>query len=167
MTRSDRLELEIDGRPVTAELTIDGEVATIRIGDQTATVAVSRPEPGLLVLLHENRVFRSHQESSATGESIFNINDRRVRVEVRDRRRRRPHPVESGGPASLASPMPGKVVNLLVSEGAMVEPGQGLIIVEAMKMQNEIQAPRAGRVATIRATIGQTVNAGEVLVVVE
>lgn len=170
MTRSEKLELEIDGRLVTAELTIDDGVVTIRLGEQTATVAVSQPEPGYLVLIEQhrqNRVFRALPEASPTGESIFSINDRPVRVEIRDRRRRRAHAMEGGGPASLVSPMPGKVVSLLVNEGATVEAGQGLIIVEAMKMQNEIQAPRAGRVTAIRATIDQTVNAGEVLVVVE
>jgi biotin carboxyl carrier protein len=56
---------------------------------------------------------------------------------------------------------------VMCSQGDEVGAGQGLLVVEAMKMQNEVQSPRAGRVAEIRAREGQTVNAGEVLAVVE
>jgi len=63
--------------------------------------------------------------------------------------------------------MPGKVVAVLVEVGATVERGQGLLVIEAMKMENEITAPRAGRIASIRVQPGQAVEAGEVLAVVE
>jgi biotin carboxyl carrier protein len=63
--------------------------------------------------------------------------------------------------------MPGKVVRLLVAPGDAVTAGQGLIVVEAMKMQNEIKAPRAGRVLEVRAAEGATVAAGEALLILE
>ncbi|MBI4459929.1 MAG: biotin/lipoyl-binding protein [Acidobacteria bacterium] len=63
--------------------------------------------------------------------------------------------------------MPGKVIRVLVSENQSVEAGQGLLVVEAMKMQNEIKSPRAGCVQKVRVREGQTVTAGEVLLVVE
>jgi biotin carboxyl carrier protein len=63
--------------------------------------------------------------------------------------------------------MPGKVVRVLVEAGQAVEAGQGLIVVEAMKMQNELKSPKSGTVAELRAANGSTVNAGDVLVVVE
>jgi biotin carboxyl carrier protein len=59
--------------------------------------------------------------------------------------------------------MPGKVIRLLVSAGDQVEAGQGLVVVEAMKMQNEIRSPKKGKVERVVATEGQNVNAGEVL----
>jgi biotin carboxyl carrier protein len=63
--------------------------------------------------------------------------------------------------------MPGKVIRVLVAAGDAVEEGQGLVVVEAMKMQNEMKSPKSGRVAEVRARPDATVGAGEVLVVVE
>ena len=63
--------------------------------------------------------------------------------------------------------MPGKVVRVLVAQGTEVEAGQGLVVVEAMKMQNEVKSPKRGVVQKMVATEGATVNAGEVLAIVE
>jgi biotin carboxyl carrier protein len=63
--------------------------------------------------------------------------------------------------------MPGKVVRVLVEAGQAVEAGQGVVVVEAMKMQNELKSPKAGAVAEVRVEPGATVNAGDVLVVIE
>jgi len=71
------------------------------------------------------------------------------------------------GAAEIVSPMPGKIVRVLVEAGADVEAGAGIIVVEAMKMQNEMKAPKAGVVVSINAESGATVNAGDVLAVIE
>jgi biotin carboxyl carrier protein len=63
--------------------------------------------------------------------------------------------------------MPGKVVRVLVEQGQSVEAGEGLVVVEAMTMQNELKSPKGGTVVELRAQVGATVNAGEVLAVVE
>jgi biotin carboxyl carrier protein len=70
------------------------------------------------------------------------------------------------GAAEIISPMPGKIVRVLVEPGAHVEAGAGVIVVEAMKMQNEMKAPKAGVVVSINAEDGATVNAGDVLAVI-
>ena len=72
-----------------------------------------------------------------------------------------------GGAAEIVSPMPGKIVRVLVEAGALVAAGAGIIVVEAMKMQNEMKAPKAGVVVSIRTEAGATVNAGDVLAVIE
>ena len=72
-----------------------------------------------------------------------------------------------GGPEEVVSVMPGKVVRLLVAPGDEVASGQGLVVVEAMKMENEIGAPRAGRVKSVEVTPGQNVETGARLVVLE
>ncbi len=69
--------------------------------------------------------------------------------------------------AQIVAPMPGKIVRVLVEVGAQVEAGASLVVVEAMKMQNEMKAPRTGRVATLNAEAGATVNAGDVLAIIE
>ena len=90
-------------------------------------------------------------------------------IAIRDPRRRSR---ERGGAAregkqNITAPMPGKVIRILVSENQRVEHGQGLVVVEAMKMQNEIKSPKSGGVAKVLVREGQTVNAGETLLVVE
>ena len=73
----------------------------------------------------------------------------------------------SGGPANVTAPMPGKIVRLLVAPGDEVAAGQGLVVMEAMKMENELRAPRAGRVQSVAAREGQAVETGALLVVIE
>lgn len=73
----------------------------------------------------------------------------------------------ASGPTRVTAPMPGKIVRLLVEPGAQVEAGQGLIVMEAMKMENELRSPRAGRVKDLPAREGQTVETGALLAVVE
>ena len=71
--------------------------------------------------------------------------------------------IEVEGSQQITAPMAGKVVRLLVKSGDTVEAGQGLLVVEAMKMQNEIRSPKSGKVERLQAQEGQLVNAGEVL----
>jgi biotin carboxyl carrier protein len=71
------------------------------------------------------------------------------------------------GAAEIVSPMPGKIVRVLVRPGDHVQAGAGVIVVEAMKMQNEMKAPKAGTVVSIETKEGATVNAGDVLAVIE
>jgi len=78
-------------------------------------------------------------------------------------RGRRHGTVEAEGRQAIAAPMPGKVIRLLVKAGDKVQAGQGVLVVEAMKMQNEVKSPKSGRVERLLAKEGQPVNAGEVL----
>lgn len=71
------------------------------------------------------------------------------------------------GPAEIRAQMPGKVIKLLVGAGAAVAAGQGVIVVEAMKMQNEMRSPKAGVVSRIHVEEGATVAAGQTMMVVE
>ena len=90
-------------------------------------------------------------------------------VAVRDARDR-VEPVDGAaakGPVTLRAQMPGKIIKLLASVGDSVEAGQGLLVVEAMKMQNEVKAPKAGTIRKMQVSEGATVAAGETLLVVE
>ncbi len=71
------------------------------------------------------------------------------------------------GPIEVRAIMPGKIASLLVQEGQEVRSGQGVLVVEAMKMENELPAPKDGRVTRIRVRVGETVEAGAALFVVE
>src|SRR5262249_48708653 len=73
----------------------------------------------------------------------------------------------AAGPRAVKAPMPGRVVRVLVYEGDEVAEHQGVIVIEAMKMQNEVRSPEAGRVVRVAVAVDGTVGSGEVLVVVE
>jgi biotin carboxyl carrier protein len=108
--------------------------------------------------------------AQAGGACEVQIGDEVFRVTLFDPKRLRAARgagAEASGRAQVAASMPGKVVRVLVAEGAPVEAGDGLVVVEAMKMQNELKSPKSGTVIELRAEAGATVNAGDVLVVVE
>lgn len=104
----------------------------------------------------------------AAGDEI-RIDGRSFRVEIFDPRemRGRKSAGASEGRHHIAAMMPGKVVRVLVAQGDPVEAGQGLVVVEAMKMQNEMKSPKAGRVLEVKIRAEATVAAGEVLMVIE
>ncbi len=98
------------------------------------------------------------------------IGGRRYGFEVFDPRSlqgRRGGGAGAEGPRPVKAPMPGRVVRVLVEAGDDVTEGQGVVVIEAMKMQNELKSPKGGRVARIGVAVGDTVGAGDVLVVVE
>jgi biotin carboxyl carrier protein len=103
------------------------------------------------------------------GELVVVIDGTRFDIEVRDPRhfRRRNGWRGIEGLQNVTAPMPGKVVRLLVPLGSSVTAGQALVVVEAMKMQNELRAPKSGKVVSVPVHEGDTVAAGEVLVVIE
>src|SRR5215469_13697856 len=123
----------------------------------------------VLSLLIDGRSYEIKREQTATDLHMW-VGSNRFAVEVRDPRSLRSRRGVEGaadGPKKLVAPMPGRVVRLLVAENDSVEAGQGVIVVEAMKMQNEIKSPKKGRVQKIVAAAGAAVNAGDVLAVVE
>ena len=100
-----------------------------------------------------------------SGHLIVSVQGHRFEIEVRDPRRWSPNAASrrGGDIETVRAPMPGKVVRVLVAPGDTVEAGQGVMVVEAMKMQNEMKASRSGRVLSVAAKEGATVTAGEVL----
>jgi biotin carboxyl carrier protein len=107
---------------------------------------------------------------TAAGELRVALGARTVAVQVvaRERSRRRGIAgTAAAGPQRILAPMPGKVVRVLAAPGDEVRERQGLVVVEAMKMENELRATRAGRVVSVAVVEGQSVDAGAVLAVVE
>jgi len=121
-------------------------------------------EPGIYSVLVEGCSF----EIAITGSEV-EVGGMRMQVEREDPRKWNPAAGarKISGRESVTTPMPGKVVRLLVAEGDEIIAGQGLIVVEAMKMQNEMKAPRAGRVVSISVKPHDAVNAGAVLLTIE
>ena len=140
----------------------------VDVDDRTHVVDSRQAGPAMLSLLIGNEsievsvVSRGDEYAVETGGRIHRLR----LLDERALRRRAGHGGLTGSPEVRAA-MPGKVVAVLAEEGATVERGQGLLVIEAMKMENEIAAPRAGKVASIRVKPGQAVEAGEVLAVIE
>jgi acetyl/propionyl-CoA carboxylase alpha subunit len=125
-------------------------------------------EPGVYSVLMNGRSYEARVEQS-DGCLIVVIDGHRFEVEIRDPRRWSRHTTKPGieGRLHVTAAMPGKIVRLLVAEGDTVAAGQGLLVVEAMKMQNEMKAPKAGCVVSLTAREGATVAAGDVLAAIE
>jgi biotin carboxyl carrier protein len=158
---------------VAAQLNIDGShVSYAREGAPPvdADFEVAPLEPGSYWVRLGNKSFRVTLGASLPGTtSSVTVNGRAIPMEVFDPRDLRTSASGGGtqGRQEIAAPMPGKVVRVLVNAGDTVEEGQGVVVVEAMKMQNEMKSPKAGTVAEIRTRTDATVSAGEVLIVVE
>jgi biotin carboxyl carrier protein len=135
--------------------------------DEERLHVVAQVEPGVYSVLMDGRSFEVR--AIATREGLrLELDGRRLTAEVHDPRDRgRKSAAALGtGRQNITAPMPGKVIRVLVTEGDAVEVGQGLAVVEAMKMQNELKALRAGQVLEVRAGAGDTVGAGDTLVVI-
>ena len=142
---------------------------TYSLGQQTGIVSAIEVEPGTYSILIGGHSYEVRTGPLPEGQTWVDVAGRRQHFYLRDPRNGRPGSgtASRGGQATLKAPMPGKVVRILVAEGDIVEAGQGLVVVEAMKMQNEMKAPRAGVVKSIKAREGATVTAGEALMVIE
>ncbi|MGH9769689.1 MAG: biotin/lipoyl-containing protein [Blastocatellia bacterium] len=165
-----KLELEIDGQIIEVEFTSAGDSAQLTFGGATHEAQVSEPEPGVFTIIIKDRIYRCALEKSPGGSIEIVVNGERIPVTVRDKKHLRGQAgagAGAGGRINLSSPMPGKVVRVLLTAGDEVSAHQGVLVVEAMKMQNEVQSPKAGKVAEIKVAEGQTVNAGEVLAVID
>jgi biotin carboxyl carrier protein len=124
------------------------------------------------LLIDGNTVYNCRVEDSHNHPDEIEVRLRGVSYPVKLIDPKRLRSAQSGaehekGVAQVVAPMPGKVVRVLVEAGTEVEAGAGILVVEAMKMQNEMKAPKAGHVVSIHAQVGSTVNAGDVLAVIE
>jgi acetyl/propionyl-CoA carboxylase alpha subunit len=159
--------LEIDGKKRRVELPsgLGTGVLECSVDGRAMLIDVRMLEPGVMSLIVEGRQYRCVLD----GDGVV-IGGRRFAFEVEDPRSlqgRRGGAGGAQGPRPVKAPMPGRVVRLLVKVGDEVTEGQGVVVIEAMKMQNELKASKAGHVMKIGVAVGDTVGSGDVLLVVE
>lgn len=160
-----KLSLTINGRECSIELLDPAPLCRFQLADRAPQQAeVEQLQPGVYSVLLDGYSYDAFVQGAPDG-LIVTIDGYRFEIEARDPRRfSRTAAGRAGhGVQTLASPMPGKVVRVLAAAGDTVAAGQGIMVVEAMKMQNELKAARAGTVLTISAREGATVMAGESL----
>jgi biotin carboxyl carrier protein len=160
--------LIIDGEPKALTVESSGSVYRFKLDGIEREASLVQAEPDVYSVLMDGRSF----EARVVREReliVVEIDGRRITIEVRDPRDSRRDGRAGGveGRQTLTAPMPGKVVRILVAEGDTVEAGQGLVVLEAMKMQNEMKALKPGRVVSLPLETGATVGAGDILAVVE
>ncbi|HUK25703.1 MAG TPA: biotin/lipoyl-containing protein [Terriglobales bacterium] len=159
----------VDGKAHRLELERAGGVWQCRVDGHEVRIDAVLARPDVLSLLIDGKAYEIKRERTPVDVHLW-IGSSRYAVELRDPRSLRSRQASSGdeaGPRKLLAPMPGKVVRVLVAEKGEVEAGQGVIVVEAMKMQNEIKSPKRGKVQRLLAAEGAPVNAGDVLAIVE
>jgi len=138
----------------------------IAVNGEPVELSYDEVDPyGQVVLLHEGRSYAISIEGNSEQVGVT-LAGHYYGMELEDERERAAHLAEraaSKGGGVIKSVMPGVVVEVLVEEGQVVEAGQPLLILEAMKMQNEISSPSSGRVVSVHAEPGQAVASGEKL----
>ena len=155
------VEIKINGTHLTAE--IDGRIYELE---------ASEPEPNVRLFKHEHRIYQIFVSPNANaGEpSAVSVGGQHFEIKIIDPKRLRGSQsagANGDGASEIKTAMPGKLVRILVEIGAEIKKGDGVLIVEAMKMQNEMKAAKDGIVKEIRFAEGATVNAGDVLAVIE
>lgn len=151
------LRVEVRGRDGRYQVSLDGVLHEVwasdtahgfrvfRIGTQSHELGLAREGDGYLVSFPGDSIEVALAESARGGA---------------------PAPRRDHGPARLTAPMPGRIVRVLSQQGADVAAGQALVVIEAMKMENELRAPRGGRLLELLVREGQAVEAGALLAVV-
>ena len=162
-------DVSIDGKDYRLELNqVEGRWQCRLDGREVQADAVLTRRDVLSVLI-DGKAYEIKRETTPTDMHLW-VGSVRYAAELRDPRSlrgRRGGAGDEKGPKRLVAPMPGKVVRLLAKEKDEVEAGQGIVVVEAMKMQNEIKSPKKGLVKKVAVSEGSTVNAGDMLAIVE
>jgi biotin carboxyl carrier protein len=161
-----KYEILISGKTRTVELNRDGARWQIQLDGAATDADAIEIAPGIFSILLNGQSHEIRVAPNSDGSLTIQDGPNEFKAEVADPRawRGRKHgAVEAEGRQQIVAPMPGKVIRLLVKPGDKVEAGQGLLVVEAMKMQNEVKSPKTGTVEKLQAKEGQPVNAGDIL----
>jgi biotin carboxyl carrier protein len=167
-----KLVIEINGQNHALDLQRNDERVIAEVGGRHYELTVREPERGVYLLFADYRVYECRVDSIGAQQDTASVHVGSNSYELRLSDPKRLRSAQSsgahaGGRAKVVASMPGKVVRVLVERDAVVEAGDGLVVIEAMKMQNEMKAPKSGIVVELHAAAGATVNAGDVLVVIE
>jgi biotin carboxyl carrier protein len=163
-----KLQVKIGGRVRDVEFSREGGEPRWRVDGRVMDVDAAEVEPGAYSILLEGQVYEARVDPAAEGLRIHVGGEdfTAAIVDPREWHGRHGHAVEAEGRLQILAPMPGKIVRVLVKQGETVQAGQGIVVVEAMKMQNEVKSRKTGTVERVMAREGATVNAGEILAVV-
>jgi biotin carboxyl carrier protein len=162
-------EVVVDGNTHKVELTRSENGFLCKLDGEPVNIDAATTRRDVISLIIDGTAYEIKREQSPTDLHMW-VRSTRYKTELRDPRSLRARRAAAGtneGPQKLLAPMPGKVVRIIATEGSAIEQGKGLLVVEAMKMQNELKSPKTGTVSKIMVAEGANVNAGDVLAIVE
>jgi biotin carboxyl carrier protein len=167
-----KLQATIAGQNYDVTIESRGEQTIATVDGREYDLSVRESKSGDLLIFEGSAIHNCLVAEKSKGRQAFEVHvgPDSYEISIVDPKRLRSGQTASGqnhGAARIIAPMPGKVVRLLVAEGTEIEAGAGVVVVEAMKMQNEMKAPKNGRVVSLNAAPGTTVNAGDVLAIIE
>jgi len=161
-----KLQAEFKGEKHELEIKRDGEKVFAKVDGREYELEASEVEPNVFLFKYDNRIFQIY----VAPNGIVNLGNHQFEIAISDPKRLRGSggkDAVADGIAEIKTAMPGKLVRILTAEGTEIKQGEGVLIVEAMKMQNEMKSPKDGIVKEIRFTEGATVNAGDILAIIE
>jgi biotin carboxyl carrier protein len=163
-------DIIVDGKTHRVELTRGETLWSCKVDGHEMEVDAALTARDVLSVLVGDKAYEIKRERSQQGDLHMVIGSARYAVDVQDPRSLKTRRAVAGGdagPQKIKAAMPGKIVRVLVAEKDEVKAGQGVIVMEAMKMQNEMKSPKDGRVQKILTAEGSTVNAGDTLAIIE
>lgn len=161
-----KLQAAIGKEKYEVEIKRDGEKVSARVDDREYDLEASEVEPNVFLLKHDNQIYQIY----VAPNGFVNVGNHQLEITLTDPKRLRGASAagaSADGASEIKTAMPGKLVRVLVEAGAEIKQGEPVLVVEAMKMQNEMKSPKDGIVKEIRFAEGATVNAGDVLAVIE
>jgi biotin carboxyl carrier protein len=161
-----KLQAELNGEKHEIEIKRDGEKVLARVDDRRYELEASEVEPDVYLFKYNNQIFQIY----VAPNGIVNLGRHQLEIAITDPKRLRGSNAAGAnaeGISEIKTAMPGKLVRILTEVGAEVKQGEGVLVVEAMKMQNEMKSPKDGIIKEIRFAEGATVNAGDILAVIE
>jgi biotin carboxyl carrier protein len=166
-----KIDIELNGgmHRVTIDPNPNREGHKVTFDGQPCDANIVQQQPNVLSILLGGRSYCILWDRRAEASAVV-LGEHRLPYRIEDPRSLRSRAkgnLSDAGTRPVLAPMPGRIVRTLVQLGDAVEAQQGVVVIEAMKMQNELKSPKAGRVTRLAAVVGATVQAGEVLAVIE
>jgi biotin carboxyl carrier protein len=167
-----KLQAAIEDKKHDVELECDGRRVAASVDGRKYELEVSETETSVFLIKNEEKIYEISVTPPADRKGTTNVRaeGREYEIQLIDPKRLRSaaaNTEHAEGTAEIKTAMPGKVVRILAAAGAGIKKGDGVIVVEAMKMQNELRSPKDGILKEIRFEEGATVNAGDILAVIE
>jgi len=158
----------VSGTRTTLEWTLAEKALDVVIDGRHYTLEPNEVQPGVYWFNWNGRSMEAVVVEDGQ-QYVVSINGHRIPVEFIDSRKalRRASQTDHDGVIEMRAPMPGKIVRVLAAEGSEVEIHQGIVVMEAMKMQNEIRSPKRGRIQKLNVTEGSAVNSNDLIALVE
>lgn len=167
-----KYQAETGGEKFEVDIVREGSRLFASVDGRKYELEASEPEKNVFLIKNDGAIFEAFvsEQANPADPNLVRVRGEVHEISIIDPKKLRGgkgDSADAAGKAELKTAMPGKVVRILVAEGDSVTKGDGVIVVEAMKMQNEMKSPKDGVIASIKFVEGDTVSAGDVLVVIE